>query len=128
MTSGAPPRRGGVYFVNFDPVRGSEQAGTRPALIISNDVANRHSSVVTVVAITHHMDEAVNADRVVVMENGRIALEGTPREVFAQVERLHELQMDVPQVAQLAANTDLPCAARAASMGNGYFGAGLFFR
>lgn len=52
MTSGAPPRRGGVYFVNFDPVRGSEQAGTRPALIISNDVANRHSSVVTVVAIT----------------------------------------------------------------------------
>lgn len=58
---------------------------------------------VTVVAITHHMDEAVNADRVVVMENGRIALEGTPREVFAQVERLHELQMDVPQVAQLAA-------------------------
>ncbi|MBL8045530.1 MAG: energy-coupling factor transporter ATPase [Anaerolineales bacterium] len=58
---------------------------------------------VTVVAITHHMDEAVNADRVVVMEDGRVALEGTPREVFAQVERLRELQMDVPQVAQLAA-------------------------
>lgn len=51
MTNGAP-RRGEVYFVNFDPVRGSEQAGTRPALIVSNNIANRHSSVVTVVAIT----------------------------------------------------------------------------
>lgn len=57
---------------------------------------------VTVVAITHHMEEAVEADRVIVMEEGRIALEGTPREVFRQVERLRELQMDVPQVTQLA--------------------------
>ncbi len=57
---------------------------------------------VTVVAITHHMDEAIEADRVIVLEAGRIALEGTPREVFRQVERLHELQMDVPQVTQLA--------------------------
>lgn len=58
---------------------------------------------VTVVAITHHMEEAVDADRVVVLEAGQIALEGTPREVFRQVERLRALQMDVPQVTQAAA-------------------------
>ncbi len=58
---------------------------------------------VTVIAITHHMEEAVDADRIVVMESGRVVLQGAPREVFGQAERLHELQMDVPQVTQLAA-------------------------
>jgi energy-coupling factor transport system ATP-binding protein len=62
---------------------------------------------VTVVAITHNMEEAVSADRVIVLEYGRIALEGTPREVFRQVARLSELQMDVPQVTQLAARLGL---------------------
>ncbi|MDW8327860.1 MAG: energy-coupling factor transporter ATPase [Anaerolineales bacterium] len=57
---------------------------------------------VTVIAITHYMEEAVEADRVIIMEEGRIALEGTPREVFRQVKRLQQLQMDVPQVTQLA--------------------------
>jgi energy-coupling factor transport system ATP-binding protein len=49
------------------------------------------------------MEEAVEADRVIVMEAGQIALEGTPREVFQQVERLRALQMDVPQVTRVAA-------------------------
>lgn len=62
---------------------------------------------VTVVAITHNMEEAVEADRVIVMEAGRLALEGTPREVFRQMNRLRELQMDVPQVTQLAARLGL---------------------
>lgn len=48
-----PPRRGEVYVVDFDPTRGSEQGGKRPALVVSNDVANEFGSVVTVVAITH---------------------------------------------------------------------------
>ncbi|RLT40480.1 MAG: energy-coupling factor transporter ATPase [Chloroflexi bacterium] len=56
----------------------------------------------TIVAITHFMHEAIHADRVVVMAEGRIALEGTPREIFRQTERLQELQLDVPQVTQLA--------------------------
>lgn len=56
----------------------------------------------TVVAITHFMHEAIHADRVVVMEAGRIALEGTPREIFGQIDRLHELQLAVPQVTRLA--------------------------
>jgi mRNA interferase MazF len=46
------PHRGEVYMVDFDPARGSEQAGTRPALVVSNDVNNQHSPVVTVAAIT----------------------------------------------------------------------------
>src|SRR5262249_30718285 len=62
---------------------------------------NREQGV-TIVAITHHMEEAVEAGRVIVMADGGIALDGTPREVFGQVERLQALQMDVPQVTQLA--------------------------
>ena len=57
---------------------------------------------VTVIAITHYMEEAVRADRLVIMENGRIVLEGTPRAIFAQAERLRDLHMDVPQITQLA--------------------------
>jgi energy-coupling factor transport system ATP-binding protein len=57
---------------------------------------------VTVVAITHYMEEAVQADRLIVMSDGQIALAGTPREVFAQATQLRELQIDVPQISQLA--------------------------
>jgi mRNA interferase MazF len=46
------PQRGDVYIVDFDPTRGSEQGGRRPALIVSNDVANQYASVVTVVPVT----------------------------------------------------------------------------
>lgn len=55
-----------------------------------------------VVAITHHMEEAVHADRVIVMAQGRIVLQGRPREVFGQPERLQELAMEVPQITDLA--------------------------
>jgi energy-coupling factor transport system ATP-binding protein len=57
---------------------------------------------VTVIAITHLMSEAVHADRVVVMAAGQIVLEGTPRELFQQVEQLRSLQLDVPPVTELA--------------------------
>ncbi|MFM1651023.1 energy-coupling factor transporter ATPase [Brevibacillus sp. B_LB10_24] len=57
----------------------------------------------TIVSVTHHMSEAADADRVLVMEEGQIVLEGTPREVFRQAERLHALHLDVPQASQLAA-------------------------
>lgn len=55
----------------------------------------------TVIHITHFMEEAVFADRVIVMEEGQIALEGTPREVFSQVEKLKEMRLDVPQMTEL---------------------------
>lgn len=56
----------------------------------------------TIIAITHYMEEAVWADRLVVMEGGRIAMAGTPREVFTQAEQLRELQIDIPQITKLA--------------------------
>lgn len=56
---------------------------------------------ITIVLITHYMDEAVGADRVVVMDNGRILTEGSPREVFSQVELLKAHQLDVPQATEL---------------------------
>ena len=63
---------------------------------------NREEGI-TIVWITHFMDEAVRADRVVVMDAGRIALQGTPREVFARTEEVHALGLDVPEMMQLSA-------------------------
>ena len=56
---------------------------------------------ITVVLITHHMSEAVNADRVIVMHEGGILLDGSPREVFTQVQTLREAGLDVPQTTEL---------------------------
>jgi energy-coupling factor transport system ATP-binding protein len=56
---------------------------------------------ITVVLITHHMSEAVNADRVIVMHQGGILLDGSPREVFTQVQTLREAGLDVPQTTEL---------------------------
>lgn len=57
---------------------------------------------ITVILITHYMEEIIHADKVFVMDKGSIAMEGTPREIFSQVERLKELRLDVPQVTLLA--------------------------
>ena len=57
---------------------------------------------ITVVLITHYMDEAVKADRVVVMNDGKICLDGAPREVFSNVELIKSLGLDVPQATELA--------------------------
>lgn len=61
---------------------------------------NREKNI-TVVLITHHMEEAVHADRVMVMENGRIIMKGTPREIFGRVEELKRAGLNVPHVTQL---------------------------
>ena len=60
------------------------------------------TSGVTVILITHYMDEVIHADKVFVMDDGKIVMEGTPREIFSQVEKLKELRLDVPQVTELA--------------------------
>ena len=57
---------------------------------------------ITVVLITHYMEEIIHADKVFVMDQGKIAKQGTPREIFSQVEKLKELRLDVPQVTLLA--------------------------
>lgn len=56
---------------------------------------------ITIVLITHYMDEAVKADRVVVMDNGKIMLDGTPREVFDDVDKMNSLSLEVPQSTEL---------------------------
>lgn len=57
---------------------------------------------VTVILITHYMEEVIDADHVFVMDKGKVVLQGTPRQVFSQVEKLKELRLDVPQVTELA--------------------------
>lgn len=56
----------------------------------------------TVILITHYMEETVNADRILVIDEGRLAMDGTPREVFSQVEKLKAMGLAVPQVTELA--------------------------
>ena len=57
---------------------------------------------ITAILITHYMDEIVHADKVIVMDKGKIAMAGTPREIFAQVDKLKALSLDVPQVTMCA--------------------------
>ena len=57
---------------------------------------------ITMILITHYMEEIIYANKVFVMDKGRVAMEGTPREIFSQVEKLKELRLDVPQVTLLA--------------------------
>ncbi|MFR8001852.1 MAG: energy-coupling factor transporter ATPase [Hydrogeniiclostridium sp.] len=73
---------------------------------------NREKGI-TIVLITHYMDEAIEADRVIVMDDGKILIEGAPRDVFSQVELLKKHQLDVPQSTELthrlkAAGVELP--------------------
>ena len=56
---------------------------------------------ITVVLITHHMEEAAMADRVVILDKGQVAADGTPREVFSQVDRLHDLGLAPPETVEL---------------------------
>jgi energy-coupling factor transport system ATP-binding protein len=57
---------------------------------------------ITIVLITHYMEEIIHADKVFVMDKGKVAMQGTPREIFSQVEKLKRLRLDVPQVTLLA--------------------------
>ena len=68
---------------------------------------------ITAILITHYMDEIVHADKVIVMDKGKIAMAGTPREIFSQVDKLKALSLDVPQVTMCAhklrqAGLDIP--------------------
>ena len=68
---------------------------------------------ITVLLITHYMEEIIQADKVFVMDKGKVAMQGTPREIFSQVEKLKQLRLDVPQVTLLAhelkkSGVDLP--------------------
>jgi energy-coupling factor transport system ATP-binding protein len=57
---------------------------------------------ITIILITHYMEEAVKADRIIVMDEGQIAMEGTPRKIFSQVEKMKNIGLDVPQMTELS--------------------------
>lgn len=73
----------------------------RKEVIETIERLNRDEGI-TIVLITHYMEEAVGADRVIVMENGEIVLSGVPKEVFKRVEELKRIGLDVPQMTELA--------------------------
>ena len=88
-----------------------DPAGRREVLSTSETL--HRDMGITVVLITHHMDEAILADRVVVMNEGRVAMDGTPTEVFTRVEELNAMGLTVPDTVQLlhrlrAAGYDVP--------------------
>ena len=62
----------------------------------------REEKKVTVILITHYMEEVVDADKIYVMDHGKVVMEGAPREIFSEVEKLKEYRLDVPQVTILA--------------------------
>jgi energy-coupling factor transport system ATP-binding protein len=70
--------------------------------VLSTVLRLHQQQQITVVYITHFMEEAVAADRVIVMEQGKVVMEGTPKKIFSQVTRLKELGLDVPVAAELA--------------------------
>ena len=87
----------------------------RREVLAAVEKLNREQGI-TVVLITHHMNEAEHADRVIVMNEGRVAMDGAPREVFAQVERLRAIGLTVPDTVELlyelrGAGCDLPLTA-----------------
>lgn len=62
----------------------------------------RHRKKVTVILITHYMEEVIYADKIFVMDHGRVVMQGTPREIFSRVDELKKYRLDVPQVTMLA--------------------------
>lgn len=77
-----------------------DPAGRREVLQAVRELNQKEN--ITVLWITHHMEEVVDADKVIVMDQGRVAMEGTPREIFSQVEAMKRYHLDVPQVTLLA--------------------------
>lgn len=74
--------------------------GRRKVLEAVRDLNKKEG--ITVIYITHYMEEVIGADHVIVMNEGSVAMEGSPKEIFSQVDRLRELHLDVPQVTLLA--------------------------
>lgn len=73
----------------------------RAEVISTIEELNRKEGV-TIILITHYMEETVNADRILVMDRGQLVMDGTPREVFSHVKKLKDYRMDVPAVTELA--------------------------
>ena len=83
-----------------EPTAMLDPSGRREVISVLHELNEKEN--VTIILITHYMEEVIDADRVFVMDAGKIMMEGTPRQIFSNVEHLKELRLDVPQVTELA--------------------------
>ncbi len=83
-----------------EPTAMLDPNGRRDVLRTVHELNRREG--ITVLLITHYMEEVIDADRVIVMDDGHLVMDGTPREIFSRVKELKEYRLDVPQVTELA--------------------------
>lgn len=83
-----------------EPTAMLDPLGRKEVIRVLHELNKREN--VTIILITHYMEEVIDADHVYVMDGGKAVIDGTPREVFSQVDRLKELRLDVPQVTEVA--------------------------
>ena len=83
-----------------EPTAMLDPSGRKEVISVLHELNEKEN--VTIILITHYMEEVINADRGFVMDAGKIMMEGTPRQIFSNVEHLKELRLDVPQVTELA--------------------------
>ena len=83
-----------------EPTAMLDPSGRKEVISVLHELNEKEN--VTIILITHYMEEVIDADRVFVMDAGKIMMEGTPRQIFSNVEHLKELRLDVPQVTELA--------------------------
>lgn len=83
-----------------EPTAMLDPLGRKDVLRVLHEL-NRQENV-TVILITHYMEEVIDIDKLYVMDDGKLVMSGTPREIFSQVEKLKELRLDVPHVTELA--------------------------
>lgn len=83
-----------------EPTAMLDPSGRKEVLATLHELNKKEG--VTIILITHYMDEVIDADKVFVMDSGKVVMEGTPRQIFSQVEKLHDYSLDVPQATELA--------------------------
>lgn len=83
-----------------EPTAMLDPSGRKEVISVLHELNEKEN--VTIILITHYMEEVIDADRVFVMDAGKIMMEGTPRQIFSNVEHLKELRLDVPQVTEFA--------------------------
>ena len=87
------------YIIFDEPTAMLDPKGRKDVINLVKDLNKKYGK--TIIYITHYMEEAAQADRVLVMSKGHVVMEGTPKEVFSQTEKVRALHLDVPQAAEL---------------------------
>lgn len=83
-----------------EPTAMLDPSGRREVLKVLHELNQKEN--VTVILITHYMEEVIDVDKIFVMDSGKVVMEGNPKQIFSEVEKLKELHLDVPQVTELA--------------------------